>query len=159
MPRRGGVKKRQIIADPVYKSTVVTALINRSMRDGKKSAARKQVYNALEEVEKKSEKPAIQVLAQALDNIMPDMEVRPRRVGGAAYQVPVPVKGDRKQTLGIRWLIFAARARDNSTHKTYGKKLAAEVMDAAKGEGGAVKKRDDVEKMAEANRAFAHFRW
>jgi len=159
MPRRGGVKKRQIIADPVYKSSVVTALINRSMHDGKKSAARKQVYKALEEIEAESKQPAIQVLTQALDNIMPETEVRPRRVGGAAYQVPVAVKGDRKQTLGVRWLIFAARARDNSTHKTYAKKLASEILDAAKGEGGAVKKREDVEKMAEANRAFAHFRW
>lgn len=129
------------------------------MCDGKKSVAQKQVYRTLEIIKKKSEDDPIKILSRAIDNIKPNMEVRPRRVGGAAYQVPMPVKGARRESLAIRWLIFAARARSNSEYHTYAEKLAAELLDAAKGEGGAVKKRQDVERMAEANRAFAHFRW
>ncbi len=159
MPRRGGVRPRKTQPDPVYGSTVVTKLINRSMKDGKKSVAQKQVYKAFEIVEKKSKEDPLNVFNQALGNIKPTMEVRPRRVGGAAYQVPMPVKGARRESLGLRWLIFAARARSNSEYHTYADKLSAEVLDAAKGEGGAVKKREETERMAEANRAFAHFRW
>lgn len=159
MPRRGRVKPRKIEQDPIYKNRLVTKLVNRSMCDGKKSVAQKQVYRTLEIIKKKSEDDPIKILSRAIDNIKPNMEVRPRRVGGAAYQVPMPVKGARRESLAIRWLIFAARARSNSEYHTYAEKLAAELLDAAKGEGGAVKKRQDVERMAEANRAFAHFRW
>lgn len=129
------------------------------MRDGKKSVTQKQVYKAFELIKEKSEDDPIKVFSQAVSNIKPTMEVRPRRVGGAAYQVPMPVRGVRRESLGIRWLIFAARARSNSDYHTYAEKLAAEIIDAAKGEGGAVKKREDMERMAEANRAFSHFRW
>ncbi|MFC1649673.1 30S ribosomal protein S7 [Patescibacteria group bacterium] len=159
MPRRGGVKPKKVQADPVYGSPLVTKLINRSMKDGKKSVAQKQIYAAFEIIEKKTKKDPLEVYNIALDNIRPAMEVRPRRVGGAAYQVPMPVRGSRKDTLAIRWLIFAARAKSNSEFHTYGEKLAAEIMDAANGEGGAVSKKQDVQRMAEANRAFAHFRW
>jgi len=129
------------------------------MRDGKKSVAQKQVCAALEIVKKETKDDPIKIFSQALANIKPTMEVRPRRIGGAAYQVPMPVKGKRRESLAIRWLILAARARPNSEHHTYAEKLAAEIIDAAKGEGGAVKRRQDMERMAEANRAFAHFRW
>lgn len=159
MPRRGRVKPRKIEPDPIYKNRLVTKLINRSMRDGKKSIAQKQVYKAFEIIKEKTEDDPIKILSQAIDNIKPSMEVRPRRVGGAAYQVPMPVKGARRESLAIRWLIFAARARSSSEYHTYAEKLAAELLDAAKGEGGAVKRRQDMERMAEANRAFAHFRW
>ena len=159
MPRRGRVKPRKVKPDPIYKNSLVTKLINRSMRDGKKSIAQKQIYKAFEIMKEKSEDDPIKILTQAINNIKPNMEVRPRRVGGAAYQVPLPVKGARKESLAIRWLIFATRARSNSEHHTYAEKLAAELLDAAKGEGGAVKRRQDIERMAEANRAFAHFRW
>jgi small subunit ribosomal protein S7 len=159
MPRRGGVKPKQVDPDPIYKNRVVTKLINRSMRDGKKSVARKQVYAAFEKVKEKTEDDPIKVFSLALNNIKPSMEVRPRRVGGAAYQVPVPVRGLRRESLGIRWLIEEARKRPNSQYHTFAEKLAVEIIDAARGEGLAVKKRQNVERMAEANRAFAHFRW
>ncbi len=159
MPRRGGVKPRQVKPDPIYKNKVVTKLINRSMYAGKKSVAQREVYNALGIIKEKSKDDPIKVFSQALNNIKPTMEVRPRRVGGAAYQIPMPVKGARRESLGIRWLIFAARARPNKEYHTYAEKLAAEIIDAAKSEGGAVKRRGDMERMAEANRAFAHFRW
>lgn len=158
MPRRKRKTKRDIQPDPIYKNRIVQKIINRSMKDGKKSVAQKQVYNALEIVKKEEEDP-IKVLTTALANIKPNMEVRPRRIGGAAYQVPMPVRGSRRETLAIRWLIFAARAKDNAQFKTFADKLSAELLDAAKGEGGAVKKREEMERMAEANRAFAHFRW
>jgi len=128
------------------------------MRDGKKSVAQKEIYKAFELIKTEGEDP-IKVFAQALNNIRPNTEVRPRRVGGAAYQVPIPVRGARKDSLAIRWLIQAARSRPNSEFKTFAEKLAVEIKDAAAGEGLAVKKRTDVERMAEANRAFAHFRW
>lgn len=159
MPRRGQVKPRKVELDPVYKSRVITKLINRSMKKGKKNAARKQVYGALEIVNEKEKNDALQIFTQGFEKIKPTMEVRPRRVGGAAYQVPMPVRGPRRESLGIRWLIDAARSRSNSEYHTFAEKLAAEIIDAAKGEGGAVKKKQDVERMAEANRAFAHFRW
>lgn len=129
------------------------------MKDGKKSVAQKQIYNAFEIIKTTSGEDPMKVFSQALDNIRPAMEVRPRRVGGAAYQVPITVRGPRRDSLAIRWLIAAANARPNSEFRTYANKLATEILDAFKGEGGAVKKRQDVERMAEANRAFAHFRW
>lgn len=158
MPRRRRAKVRKTIPDPIYKNTLVTKLVNRSMKQGKKSVAQKQVYGAFEIVKEKGDDP-MQVFSKALANIRPSMEVRSRRVGGAAYQVPMPVRGVRRDSLAIRWLIFAARARSNSEYHTFAEKLAAELIDAAKGEGGAVKRRTDIERMAEANRAFAHFRW
>jgi small subunit ribosomal protein S7 len=159
MPRRGGVKPKKITPDPIYKNRLVTKLINRSMKDGKKTIAQREVYQALNLIKEKAKEDPIKVFSQAIANIKPTMEVRPRRVGGAAYQVPMPVKGVRRESLGIRWLIFAARARSNKEYHTYAEKLAAEIIDAAKSEGGAVKRRLDMERMAEANRAFAHFRW
>ena len=152
-------KQKKVIPDPVYGNTTVTKLINRSMKDGKKSVAQKQVYKAFEIIKKETEDDPMKVFAQALGNIKPQMEVRPRRVGGAAYQIPMPVKGARRETLGLRWLIFAARKRSNSEYHTYADKLAAEILDAVNGEGGAVKRREEIEKVAEANRAFSHFRW
>jgi small subunit ribosomal protein S7 len=159
MPRRGKVRKRQVQPDPIYKNRVVSKFINRAMRSGKKGVAQKQVYKALEIVKEESKKDPIEVFSQAVDNIKPVMEVRPRRVGGAAYQVPMPVKGARRESLAIRWLIFAARARPNSEYHTFAEKLASELMDAAKGEGGAARKKQEIERMAEANKAFSHFRW
>ena len=159
MARRGQSKPRKIIEDPVYKNKQVTKLINRAMKDGKKSIAQKQVYGAFEIIEKKTKKEALKVYLEALENIKPTMEVRPRRVGGAAYQIPMPVRGTRKDSLAIRWLITASRARSNSDFHTFSDKLATEIIDASNKEGGAVKKRQDIERMAEANRAFAHFRW
>lgn len=159
MPRRGNVRQKKVKPDPIFNNKLVTQLINRSMRDGKKSVAQKQVYGAFEIIKEKIKDDPIKVFSQAISNIKPTMEVRPRRVGGAAYQVPMPVKGARRESLAIRWLIFAARSRPNSEYHTYADKLAAEIMDASKSEGGAVKRRQDMERMAEANRAFAHFRW
>lgn len=159
MPRKAKVKKRKTRLDPIYKNKQVSMLINRSMKDGKKSAAEKQVYKALDIIKEKSEDDPIKVFSQALANIKPVMEVRPRRVGGAAYQVPMPVRGPRRESLAIRWLIFSARGRPNSEYHTYADKLSAEILEAAEGEGGAVKKKEEMERMAEANRAFAHFRW
>jgi small subunit ribosomal protein S7 len=159
MPRRGGVKPVVTKPDPVYKNRILTKLINRAMYDGKKSVAMREVYDALNIIKDKTNEDPIKTFSKAIDNIKPSMEVRPRRVGGAAYQVPIPVRGNRKESLAIRWLIAAARARSNSEFHTFAGKLAAELMDAAAGEGGAAKKKQDVERMAEANRAFAHFKW
>ena len=159
MPRRGQAPVKKVTPDPVYSSEAVTKLINSIMKSGKKTAAQKQVYKGFEIVEKKTKKEPLQVFKSAMDNIRPSMEVRSRRVGGAAYQVPMPVRGKRKDSLALRWLIIAARARSNSEFHTFGEKLAAEIIEASQGEGAAVKKRIDTEKMAEANRAFAHFRW
>lgn len=159
MPRRGQAPKRKTAQDPIYKSIVLAKLINNSMKKGKKNVAQKQVYKALEIVKEKQEKEPLQVFKKAVENIKPSMEVRPRRVGGAAYQVPMPVRGERKQSLAIRWLIQAARSRSNSEFHTFSEKLAAEIIDASKNEGGAIKRKVDTEKQAEANRAFAHFRW
>lgn len=159
MARRGSAKPRKVEPDAIYKNRVITKLINGVMHDGKKTAAQKQVYRSFEIIKEKTKDDPIKVFIQAMDKIRPEMEVRPRRVGGAAYQIPVAVRGPRKESLSIRWLIEAARTRSSSELKTFGDKLAAEIIDAANGEGGAVKKRENVEKMAEANRAFAHFRW
>lgn len=159
MPRKGPVRIRKINPDPLYGSEIVTRLITRSMRDGKKSVAEREIYNALALIKEREGKEPLEVFTQALENIEPTMEVRPRRVGGAAYQVPMSVRGPRRESLGIRWLIMAARARSNSEYHSYGEKLAAEIMDAYKGEGAAMKKKQDMERLAEANRAFAHFRW
>ena len=158
MPRKGLIKPREIEPDPLYKNRLLAKLINASMLDGKKSVAQKEVYGALNLIKEKGDDP-IKVFSKALENIKPTTEVRPRRVGGAAYQVPIPVKGKRKESLAIRWLVIAARSRSNSEFKTYADKIAAELMDAANSEGGAVKKRLEVERIAEANRAFSHFRW
>jgi small subunit ribosomal protein S7 len=159
MARRGQARPRKIEPDPIYQNRLVAKLINRSMKDGKKSVVQTQVYKAFDILKEKSGEDPVKVFSQALENIKPTMEVRPRRVGGAAYQVPMSVRGPRRESLGIRWLIAAANSRPNTEYHSYAEKLAAEILDASKGEGVAVKKRLDIEKVAEANRAFAHFRW
>ena len=156
MPRRGKIAKRDVLPDPLYKSKQVTRLINSVMLDGKKGVAQKIVYGAFEIVEEKSGKNALEVFEQAMENIMPAVELKARRVGGATYQVPIEVRPDRRQTLGLRWLTNYSRAR---SEKTMRERLAGEIMDAANNTGASVKKREDVHKMAEANKAFAHFRW
>ena len=137
----------------------MTKLVNRSMKDGKKSVAMREVHNAMDIIKEKTGEDPVKVFDQALDNIRPTMEVRPRRVGGAAYQVPQQVRGARRDSLAIRWLVAAANSKSNSEFHSYGAKLASEIIDASKGEGVSVKKRMDVEKTAEANKAFSHFRW
>ena len=159
MARKGQTRPRAVEADPIYGNKMVTKLVNRSMFAGKKTVAQTEIYRAFEIIKEKSGEDPDKVFEKAFENIKPTMEVRPRRVGGAAYQVPMSVRGPRRESLGIRWLIAAARSRSNSEYHTYAEKLAAEIMDSAKGEGAAVKKRQDMERVAEANRAFAHFRW
>jgi len=159
MPRKGAVKKRKVDQDPVYNSRLVTKLINRVMKDGKKSVARKQVYNAFKIIKKKENTDPMTVFRQAMSNIRPNKEVRSRRVGGAAYQVPMPVRGPRKDSLALRWIILSARDRSNSEYHTYGEKLAAEILDAYNRTGGAYRKKEQVERAAEANKAFSHLRW
>ncbi|MBR4399838.1 MAG: 30S ribosomal protein S7 [Aeriscardovia sp.] len=156
MSRKGPAKKRVIEPDPIYKSTTVAQLINKVLKDGKKSVAETIVYTALDKVGKKSDQEALGVLKRALDNIRPTLEVRSRRVGGATYQVPVEVRPARANTLSLRWLTGYARLRKE---KTMSDRLANEILDASNGLGMAVKKREDTHKMAEANRAFAHYRW
>jgi len=156
VPRRGAVPKREVLPDPVYGSKMLTKLINQVMLDGKHSVAESICYGALEIVREKTGREPLEVLEQAMKNLMPIVETRPRRVGGANYQVPVEVRPDRRQTLAIRWLTGYARQRPGRTMR---EKLAAEIMDAANGIGGAVKKKEDTHRMAEANRAFAHYRW
>lgn len=151
--------RRQIPPDPVYNSVLVHRLINRSMRDGKKTVARKQVYAALEKIRQETGQDPLEVLDAAMENVKPAMEVRSRRVGGAAYQVPMPVRSERRISLAIRWLIQYANARSNKEYRTYANKLAAEIIDAANNQGAAVEHKQRVHKMAEANQAFAHFRW
>ncbi len=151
--------KRSFTPDPVYHHGLVTQLINQIMRDGKKTVAQKQVYKALELVKQESDQDALTTLLAALDNIKPQMEVRPRRIGGAAYQVPTPVRGERQNSLAIRWLITAAENRSSKDYHTFAQKMAAEIKDALSNAGGAVKKKLDTHRMAEANKAFAHFRW
>ena len=155
MPRKGNVPKREVLPDPVYGSTVVAKLINSIMLDGKKGTAQSIVYGAFEIVEKQTGENPLEVFEKAMNNIMPVVEVKARRVGGANYQVPVEVRADRKQTLGIRWLTKYTRARGE---KTMAERLAKELMDAANNTGASVKKKEDTHKMAEANRAFAHYR-
>ena len=156
MPRKGHIQKRDVLADPVYKNKVVTKLVNNIMLDGKKGVAQKIVYGAFDEVAEKSGKDAIEVFEEAMNNIMPQLEVKARRIGGATYQVPIEVRPDRRQALALRWLTLYSRKRSEKTMK---ERLANEILDAINGAGGAAKKRDDTHKMAEANRAFAHYRW
>ena len=156
MPRRGNIAKRDVLPDPLYNSKFVTRLINNVMLDGKKGVAQKIVYGALDIVREKTGKDPLEVFTEVMENIMPVLEVKARRVGGATYQVPMEVRPDRRETLGLRWLTTYARARGE---KTMRERLAAEMLDALNNTGGAVKKREDTHKMAEANRAFAHYRW
>ena len=156
MPRRGNVPKREVLPDPIYNSVLVTKLVNSIMLDGKKGVAQKIVYGAFEIVEEKTGKNGLEAFTQAMENIMPSVEVKTRRVGGANYQVPIEVRPDRRQTLGLRWLTDYSRKRSEKTMK---ERLAGELMDACNNTGAAVKKREDTHKMAEANKAFSHFRW
>ena len=156
MPRKGHTQKRDVLADPIYNNKVVTKLINNIMLDGKRGVAQKIVYGAFDRVAAKTERPAIEVFEEAMNNMMPVLEVKARRVGGATYQVPLEIRPERRQTLGLRWLVTYAR---NRHEKTMAEKLAGEIMDAVAGNGGAFKKKEDTHRMAEANKAFAHFRW
>ena len=156
MPRRGNVPKREILPDPMYNSVLVSKLVNSIMLDGKKGVAQKVVYGAFDIIKEKSGKEPIEVFHAAMENVMPSLEVKSRRVGGATYQVPMEVRPARRQTLGLRWLTLYSRNRNERTMK---ERLAGELMDAANNTGSSVKKREDVHKMAEANKAFAHFRW
>ena len=156
MPRRGNVAKRDVLPDPMYNSKLVTRLINNIMYDGKKGVAQKIVYEAFEIVEEKTGNNALEGFEQAMENVMPSLEVKARRVGGANYQVPIEVRPERRQTLGLRWMASYSRLRSEKTMK---ERLAGEILDALNGAGGAAKKRDDTHKMAEANKAFAHYRW
>ena len=156
MPRRGGVTKRAVIADPIYKSTVVTKLINQIMLDGKRGTAQRICYDAFEIIEEKTGKDPMEVFEAAMENIMPLLEVKARRVGGATYQVPIEVRPERRQTLAIRWLVMFAGKRGERTMR---ERVSAEIMDAANNTGSSVKRKEDMHKMAEANRAFAHYRW
>ena len=156
MPRRGFIAKRDVLPDPMYNSKIVTRLINNIMLDGKKGVAQKIVYDAFEQVAAKSGKNALDAFEEAMNNIMPVLEVKARRVGGANYQVPIEVRPERRETLGLRWLTAYARSRGE---RTMSERLANEILDAINNTGGAVKKKEDTHKMAEANRAFAHYRW
>lgn len=156
MPRRAGVPKRDVLPDPKFNSKVVTKLINQVMYDGKKSTAEGIVYGAFDIVEKKLNQPAIDVFTKALENVMPAVEVKARRVGGSTYQVPLDIRADRRQTLGIRWMTLYARKRGE---KKMDERLASEIMDAFNSTGGAFKKKEETHRMAEANKAFAHYRW
>lgn len=156
MPRKGSVAKRDVLPDPIYNSKLVTRLINRIMLDGKRGTAQEILYGAFRQVETKTGKPAIEVFEQAINNIMPSLELKVRRIGGANYQVPIEVTQERRVSLGLRWLVNYARLR---SEKGMENKLAAEIIDAANGLGASVKKRDDTHRMAEANKAYAHYRW
>lgn len=156
MPRKGHIAKREVLADPIYNDKIVTKLINNIMLDGKKGTAQKIVYGAFEKVADKTGKDAMEVFMEALNNIMPVLEVKARRLGGATYQVPIDVRPDRRQALGLRWLTEYTRKRGE---KTMVDRLAAEIMDAANNTGASVKKKEDTHKMAEANKAFASYRW
>ena len=156
MPRRGLVSKRDVLPDPLYNSKLVTKLINNVMYDGKKGVAQKIVYDAFASIEAKVGKNPLDVFMEALENLMPTLEVKARRVGGATYQVPMEVRAERRQTLGLRWLVTFARSR---SEKTMSERLAAEIIDAKNSMGGAFKKKEETHRMAEANRAFAHYRY
>ncbi len=156
MPRRGYVAKRDVIADPMYNSKLVTKLVNNIMLDGKKTVAQKIVYDAFDIIKEKEQKDPLEVFEEALNNVMPVLEVKARRVGGATYQVPLEIRPERRQTLGLRWLVVYAR---NRHEKTMAEKLANEILDARTGNGGAFKKKEDMHRMAEANKAFAHYKW
>ena len=156
MARKGHIAKREVMPDPMYNSKVVTKLINKVMWDGKKVTAQKIVYGAFDIVKEKTGREAMDAFRQALDNVTPALEVKARRVGGATYQVPMEIRADRKQSLAIRWLVECARKRNEHSME---EKLAGEIMDAINGQGGAFKKKEDTHRMAEANKAFAHYRW
>ena len=156
VPRKGHIAKRDVLADPIYNNKVVTKLINNIMLDGKKGVAQKIVYGAFARIEEEAGKPALEVFEEAMNNVMPLLEVKARRIGGANYQVPIEVRPERRQTLGLRWLLAASRKRGE---KYMRERLAGELMDAANNTGAAVKKREDTHKMAEANKAFAHYRY
>ena len=156
MPRRGFIPKRDVLPDPIYNSKLVTKLINNIMLDGKKGVAQKVVYGAFDMMREKVGKEPLELFQQAMENVMPSLEVKARRVGGATYQVPMDVRPDRRQTLGLRWIVSYAR---NRGEKTMRERLAGELMDAANGTGNAVKKREDMHKMADANKAFSHYKW
>ena len=156
MPRRGQISKRDVLPDPLYNSKLVTKLVNNVMYDGKKGVAQKIVYDAFAIVETKSGKNPLEAFTQALENIMPVLEVKARRLGGSTYQVPMEVRAERRQTLGLRWLRTYSRTR---SERTMAEKLAAEILDAMNNMGGAVKKKEETHRMAEANKAFAHYRW
>ena len=156
MPRKGHIQKRDVLADPVYNSKVVTKLVNNIMLDGKKGVAQKIVYGAFSTVEEKAGKPALEVFDEAMNNIMPMLEVKARRIGGATYQVPIEVRPDRRQALALRWLTMFSRKRGE---KTMEERLAGEIMDAANNTGASVKRKEDMHKMADANRAFSHYRF
>ena len=156
MPRRGNVPKREVLPDPLYNSVLVTKLVNSIMLDGKKGVSQKVVYGAFDIIKEKTGNDPLEVFTTALENIMPSLEVKARRVGGATYQVPIEVRPERRQTLGLRWLTSYSR---NRSEKTMKERLAGELMDAANNLGSAVKKREDTHKMAESNKAFAHYRW
>ena len=156
MPRKGYTRKRSVLADPVYNNVVVTKLVNQIMLDGKKGVAQKIVYGAFDIIAEKTGNNPLEVFEQAMENVMPVLEVKARRVGGATYQVPMEVRPARRQTLGLRWISTYSRARSEKTMK---ERLAGEILDATNGAGGAFKKREDTHKMAEANKAFAHYRW
>ncbi len=156
MPRKGHIQRRDVLVDPLYNSKIVTKLINNIMLDGKKGVAQKIVYGAFATIEAKAGKPALEVFEEAMNNIMPVLEVKARRIGGATYQVPIEVKAERRQALGLRWLTVYSRKRGE---KTMEERLANEILDAANNTGAAVKKKEDVHKMAEANKAFSHYRF
>ena len=156
MPRRGNVPKREVLPDPQYNSVLVTKLVNSIMLDGKKGVAQKVVYGAFDIVQEKTGKDALEVFHAAMENIMPSLEVKARRVGGATYQVPIEIRPERRQTLALRWLVEFSRKRGE---KTMAERLAAEMMDAANNTGAAVKRKEEMHRMAEANKAFAHYRW
>ena len=156
MPRKGHVAKREVLPDPLYKSTLVTKLINNIMLDGKKGVAEKIVYGAFKRVEEKTGREPLEVFEEALNNIMPVLEVKARRVGGATYQVPMDIRPDRRRTLGLRWLTLYSRKRGE---KTMEERLAGEILDALNNAGGACKKKEETHKMAEANKAFSHYKW
>ena len=156
MPRRGFIPKREVLADPIYNSVVVTKLINQVMLDGKRGVAQKVVYEAFDIIKDKTGVEPLEAFERALGNIMPVLEVKARRVGGSTYQVPIEIRPERRQTLGLRWLVSYARARSERTMR---ERLAGEIMDAMNSQGNAFKKKEDTHKMAEANKAFAHYRW
>lgn len=156
MPRKGSVAKRDVLPDPIYNSKLVSRLINKIMLDGKKGTAQQILYTSFKIIENKTGRNALEVFEQALNNVMPTLELKVRRIGGANYQVPVEVSDERRKTLGLRWLVNYARLRNERSME---EKLAAEIIDAANGSGASVKKRDDTHRMAEANKAFAHYRW
>ena len=156
VPRKGYIAKREILPDPIYNSKIVTKLINNVMLDGKKTVAQKIVYDAFDIIKEKTEKDPLEVFEESLNKLMPVLEVKARRIGGATYQVPLEIRPERRQTLGLRWLVFFARKRNE---KTMAERLAAEIMDALEGNGGAFKRKEDMHKMAEANKAFAHYKF